>query len=279
LLGLTIVVGTAASACGTSSDRSAADTVVVSAASSTSRAASFHASGQDKTVETDHPSVVENSSTMTALVDLARHSTKETDTATTPVSSQPMNSVPPGASPPLPSTETQTTITIGRSMWMSAPYTSGVSGAHWTYLSVPSCVPTAWLGPFGDPAQIFTRLAAGLHDVTKVGTETVGGVSADHYTGTATWPLPSYISKSGEKADVKIDVWVDSKGLVRQLSTVSHMPAVSMDTPSVPAETDYSTIRFFDFGSPVIIQAPPPNQITTVPNTLNLLHSCQASYQ
>jgi hypothetical protein len=170
-------------------------------------------------------------------------------------------------------------ITIGHDMWMSAPYTSGASGAQWTYFSLPTCVPTAGLSPFADPAQIFARLTAGLHNVTKVGTETVGGVSTDHYTATATWPLPPYISKSGQNVDVKIDVWVDSTGLVRQLSTVSHMPAVSTDTPVTPTETEYSTMRFFDFGSPVSIQPPPPNQITTTPNVLNLVHGCPSSHR
>jgi hypothetical protein len=273
------VAGAALSACA-SPGRPAVVTVVESAASSTAHVGSFHLSGQDKTVETNHPSVVESSATMTGLVDLAHKRSKETQTDTTPASSQGLIQAPQGAAPipPPPPAETTTTITIGRDMWISTPDPSGGSGSQWLHLPLPSCAATFGLSPFDDPTQLFARLSAGLHDVTNVGTQTISGVSTDHYTGTATWPLPPDM-KAGADAKLKIDVWVDASGLVRQVSMITHLPGISMGNgPTTPPETSYSTAQFFDFGSPVTIQPPPPNQVFLSPNGLNLVKGCPASH-
>jgi hypothetical protein len=120
-----------------------------------------------------------------------------------------------------------------------------------------------------DPtAQLQPLLASG--DVHKVGTETVDGVQADHYSGTVD-PATAFDSSQAAKnltpaqiAQLKsmlqaggvtketIDVWVASDGLpVREQVTANgNSGATKVD------------MHLSDWGKPVSITAPPADQVT-----------------
>ena len=122
-----------------------------------------------------------------------------------------------------------------------------------------------------DPTQQLQPLLAS-GDVHKVGTETVDGVQADHYSGTVD-PATAFDSsaaaknltpdqiaqlkslmKSGGVTSESIDVWVASTGLpVREsITATASSGAFKMD------------MHMSDWGKPVSISAPPADQVTDI---------------
>jgi hypothetical protein len=167
-------------------------------------------------------------------------------------------------------------IWVGETLYLKMPaLAEELGGKPWAKLDLSS------MGPLGstfkslidsakntDPAeQLRPLLASG--DVHKVGTETVDGVRATHYSGTvdpatafdstqaAKNLTPAQIAqlksllKSGGVRNETIDVWVASDGLpVRE--------TISVDTSSGAARTD---LHLSDWGKPVTVTAPPADQV------------------
>ena len=122
-----------------------------------------------------------------------------------------------------------------------------------------------------DPAaQLQPLLASG--DIKKVGTETVDGVRATHYSGTVDpatafsssqaaknltpdqiSQIKSMLSSAGVTSE-KIDVWVGSDGL-------SVQETISMDTKAGAEKID---LHMSGWGQPVSITAPPADQTSDV---------------
>jgi hypothetical protein len=141
-------------------------------------------------------------------------------------------------------------------------------------------------GQQDDPASILGYLrqasASGLH---RVGTASIRGVRTTHYT--ASIDLNKVAAASGGKlgtvvrTEIKalgtgtypMSVWVDSAGLVRQLSyhlTASPTPS-SLPGSSASGSSGRSlhvavsaTMQFFDFGTPVTVTAPPAAQTNDI---------------
>jgi hypothetical protein len=141
-------------------------------------------------------------------------------------------------------------------------------------------------GQQDDPASILSYLkhasANGLH---RVGTASIRGVPTTHYT--AAIDLNKVAAAAGGrlgsvvKAEIKalgtsaypMSVWVDSSGLVRQLSY--HLTA-SPATSSLPGSSASgssgqslhvavsATMQFFDFGAPATVTAPPASQTNDI---------------
>ena len=168
-------------------------------------------------------------------------------------------------------------ILVGDTLYMKLPQLSSMLGGKaWAEFNLTS------LGSLGssvqslidsakntDPtAQLQPLLASG--DVHKVGTETVDGVQADHYSGTVD-PATAFESSQAAKnltsaqiAQLKsmlqasgvtketVDVWVASDGLpVREQVTANgNSGATKVD------------MHLSDWGKPVSITAPPADQVT-----------------
>jgi hypothetical protein len=137
-------------------------------------------------------------------------------------------------------------------------------------------------GQQDDPASILAYLkqasANGLH---RAGTASIRGVQTTKYT--ATIDLNKVAAAEGGKlgsvtrSQIKtlgtstypMSVWVDAKGLVRQLSA---QLSASPTTPSMPGSGSSSsvhvnvgaTIQFYDFGTPVSVSAPPASQTNDI---------------
>src|SRR5207244_335369 len=62
-----------------------------------------------------------------------------------------------------------------------------------------------------------------------------------------------------------LDVWIDAGHLVRRFKVAEFTRPQPKDTPPVPGETVEETIEFFDFGVAAKIEAPPPDQVTEIP--------------
>lgn len=170
-------------------------------------------------------------------------------------------------------------VMVGDAIYMKLPQLgSMLGGKPWAELKLSSMgsLGSAYQSMLGsvknsDPTQQLEPLLAS-GDLRKVGTETVDGVQADHYSGTvdtatelnsvqATKNLtPDQLAqiKSMLQADgvtkETFDVWISSDGLlVRQ--TVSAM------TSDGPTKTD---MHLSDWGKPVSISAPPADQVTDI---------------
>jgi hypothetical protein len=168
-------------------------------------------------------------------------------------------------------------ILVADTLYMKVPQLSSMLGGKaWAKINLSS------LGSLGssvqslidsakntDPtAQLQPLLASG--DVHKVGTETVDGVQADHYSGTVD-PATAFDSSQAAKnltpaqiAQIKsmlqsggvtketIDVWVASDGLpVRE--------QVTANSSSGATKVD---MHMSNWGAPVSIAAPPAGQVT-----------------
>lgn len=117
--------------------------------------------------------------------------------------------------------------------------------------------PFAFLSPA--PARVILERFAG-NGVTEQ-RSTFAGVAATEYIGHVGMPevVPS-ASLPSVTLPVNIKVWVDSTGLTREIQTEVNLPSNS----SAPGEApQVSTLEFSDFGSPVSVSAPTPQDVTT----------------
>jgi hypothetical protein len=170
-------------------------------------------------------------------------------------------------------------VWLGDTLYLKIPaLASELGGKPWAKFSLSS------LGPLGssiqslvnsaknsDPAaQLQPLLASG--DVKEVGTETVDGVQATHYTGTVDpatafdtsqavknltpaerQQLKSMLSAAGVTSET-IDVWVASDGL----------PVEEMISTTAKAGAEKVDLHLSGWGQPVSISAPPADEVTDI---------------
>lgn len=170
-------------------------------------------------------------------------------------------------------------VLIGDALYLKIPALSGeFGGKPWAKVSLGS------MGSLGstlqslvdsakntDPAaQLQPLLASG--DLKKVGTETVDGAAATHYSGTVDpatafsssqaaknltpdqiSQIKSMLSSAGVTSE-KIDVWVGSDGLPVE-------ETISMNTSAGAEKVD---LHMTGWGQPISVTAPPAGQVTDV---------------
>lgn len=112
-----------------------------------------------------------------------------------------------------------------------------------------------------------TRMLAAAQDVRKAGTQTIGGVSTTHYTGS--YPISAGLAKlpASERAvaqkglrtlgikTVRFNVWIDGQHQTRKI--------VVTETGSV--ETLTVTMQVTGINQPVSVTLPPASQVATIP--------------
>lgn len=180
-------------------------------------------------------------------------------------------------------------------------------GAKWISMPSPSsgsAIPGIFPG-FGqtDPTQMLAYLEAVSNDVKTVGTDQVRGVETTHYRALLD------LGKAIDRADVPpslrddlkkitsliaanpsaipVDIWVDADGLVRRVN--EHLDFADFGalgatgggaTGSTGADSAFTltmSIDFYDFGVPVNVQAPPADQVVTLPSLGGLFGATGAS--
>lgn len=115
------------------------------------------------------------------------------------------------------------------------------------------------LASFPSPAKVFSMLRSGATSVKLLGTTTVDKATTDHYEMSV--PTAFFNSLGGdssagtaEPGATSVQVWVDRSDLIRRMSA----------TVSQSGETSTFTIDFSDYGQPMNIQPPPPNQVASM---------------
>jgi hypothetical protein len=124
------------------------------------------------------------------------------------------------------------------------------------------------MGP-SDPSQIFHMLTSVSNGVTKVGDEKVRGVDTTHYravvdlgkVGAQQGYSPADVAKLKQlmgTSSYPVDVWIDKDGLPRRVQFDQPVPTTS--AAGLKGARMIATEEFYDFGTPVSVQAPPADQ-------------------
>lgn len=137
-----------------------------------------------------------------------------------------------------------------------------------------------------DPTQVLGYLRTTARSLTKVGKDTVRGTATTHYR--ADLDLTKAVAASGAtpqpgqpdpaqllrqqlgRDTLPVDVWVDAQQRVWRLQTVFPFQQGSGSATASPSTTTTAgtasfTEEFYDFGVPVSVQAPPPDQVQEAP--------------
>ncbi|RFS86137.1 LppX_LprAFG lipoprotein [Actinomadura spongiicola] len=122
-----------------------------------------------------------------------------------------------------------------------------------------------------DPVQN-TKMLTASKDAREVGKETIGGVETTHYTGT--YQMEDAIAKLTPEQQqavrknyselgmgtMSFDLWVDDEQLPRKLAMKS--PQTAQGAMSI-------SMTYRDYGKPVVVTAPPANEVTDLSKMLN----------
>ena len=181
--------------------------------------------------------------------------------------------LPPGADAPM------RIVIDGDSLYMRMPIldaltgTSGWLGASPDQLGQTTEALDLGAGGF-DPGKLLASLRGVSDDVTVVGREDVRGVATTKYTATVSLAdavaqapasqrpgLQAQLDKLGDEAQLPVEVWVDDDGLPRRYSlTIAALGSQGGTTELV--------MEFFDYGEPVTIEVPSPDEVTPITEAL-----------
>lgn len=133
----------------------------------------------------------------------------------------------------------------------------------------------------------------GAGDITEVGREEVRGVATTHYRadvdlGRAADLMPGDQRDQFEAAveqfeamagrtSMPVDVWIDDAGLPRRMNYRVEMDggALGDQLPGDGSLTMSFSMDVYDYGQPVSVGAPPPNQVTDMTSDLDRLPGTQ----
>lgn len=235
----------------------APQTVMVSAASKSEAASTFHVSATEEMSSlSGTPFIAATSATLSGDVDLSVGASHLSGTLLGPPTS-------PGAAP---ETLSFAVIQIGTDHWESTSGLGGLFGTslppgHWIKSDSPSTD-----SQFPDPRKLFDALRSQATTVRFVGTGSVDGVSADRYQ--LTGPSSLFDALGGGPSDqsqtagpITVSVWVDRSSLVRRLSTTLQEnmgPPGQMESVAVQVD-------FTHYGEPVHIEPPPADLVVPGP--------------
>lgn len=132
-----------------------------------------------------------------------------------------------------------------------------------------------------DPSQGLSMLAGAVGPITNVGPENVSGTATTHYKFTvdvnkafANLPADAKATLEALLGQLGIttlpgEAWIDSQGRVRRVHeviTANPSATASPVVPGLPAaaipKTADVTVDITDYGAPVSIKVPPPDQVT-----------------
>jgi hypothetical protein len=134
-----------------------------------------------------------------------------------------------------------------------------------------------------DSTQLLSYLqSVSTSGITTVGPATIKGVPTTEYKATIDLAKVADQKSPAEQAAIKsieaqlnattmpVQVWLDAQGRVRQVSKQLQVSTNSQSSggTTVPAASGSvsTTVDYYDFGTPVAVQAPPASQVDDVTN-------------
>jgi hypothetical protein len=172
-----------------------------------------------------------------------------------------------------------TAVFVDSSVYYQLPPGALAGGARWIQLDLQNVADASGLdfGPLvqgsqADPTQYLLWLDALGPGVTKIGEEDVRGVPTSRYRAVVDLSLLEQHAPPGKEAEwaayvqtlrdrlglasIPVEVWIDGDGLVRRFN---HEYGFSAE-----GTTAVVTTELFDFGIPVNVRAPSPDQVVTL---------------
>ena len=152
-------------------------------------------------------------------------------------------------------------IVVGKTVYLKFTGASMLPD-QWFKVDGAAALAKAGLGSLGAGSTVGDSLSTlqSLGDVTEVGTETVNGAEATHYSATVDpAKLSGLVKALGAHADaaaalgtarIPVDVWIDGQGRLVRL-TESFTATVNKTTVAEAVRIDLT-----DFGTPVTVTAP-----------------------
>jgi hypothetical protein len=162
-------------------------------------------------------------------------------------------------------------VTDGDVVYLRLPSGSGASGKPWVKVDAGAPTSGALGGITGSPLETFEQLRATGSKVEEIGSQDVRGVPTRHFRAVLDLSddlddLPQMPGVDLEAfrtqlSAVPVDVWLDEDDLVRRQRTSLRLgvPSGTGSTTSVVVTT---TIEVFDYGKPVRIEVPAPDQVS-----------------
>lgn len=168
---------------------------------------------------------------------------------------------------------------IDETVYIRMPLFSALFGASTPWISFDSgeSNPLNDLSGAGqlDPGELLAILTA-VDAIEEAGAETLRGVETVRYSGVLdydtllqTLSAAEYETLQAEHGasffaglNAPIDLWIDDDGLVRRFTLTIDLAGAGL--PDIAAEIGVASvdIEFFDFGEPVLVTAPPPDEVT-----------------
>jgi hypothetical protein len=172
-----------------------------------------------------------------------------------------------------------TAVFVESSVYYQLPPGALAGGARWIQLELQNVADASGLdfGPLvqgsqADPTQYLLWLGALGPGVTKIGEEDVRGVPTSRYRAAVDLNLLEQHAPPGKEAEwaayvqtlrdrlglasIPVEVWIDGDGLVRRFN---HEYGFSAE-----GTTAVVTTELFDFGIPVNVRAPSPDEVVTL---------------
>jgi hypothetical protein len=173
-------------------------------------------------------------------------------------------------------------IIDGNVFYMSWPLLSSLipGGKPWIKFDLEALgqqegIDLSQLGQVGqsDPSATLDYLRA-AGSIEEVGTEEVRGVETTHYTGVVDLDKTVELAPEESREQVQeaidllkeqsgtselpVEVWIDADGLPARLQYEVSVSADGTDTRTIVA------LEFFDWGADVVIEPPPPDEVTDI---------------
>jgi hypothetical protein len=170
-------------------------------------------------------------------------------------------------------------VFVDSTVYYELPVGALGGGKRWIQLDLQNIADASGLdfGPLvqgsqADPTQYLLWLGALGPGITKIGEEDVRGVPTSRYRAAVDLNLLEQQAPPGKEAEwaayvqtlrdrlgvafIPVEIWVDDEGLIRRFN---HEYGFSAE-----GTTAVVTTEIFDFGVPVNVTAPPPDQVVTM---------------
>lgn len=170
-----------------------------------------------------------------------------------------------------------TEILDGSALYIQVPGPAAAQlGKPWLKLDLSG---TSTSGAYNDPAQTLAVLESSSSGVTNLGPQVIGGVPTTHYRAQVDPTKAAANAPASAKkllaqlpaltggATFPVDAWIDAQGRPRQVSYTITLQKPPAGSPPAAAqafpETTAMTMDLSDYGTPVNVTVPPPDQVST----------------
>ncbi len=168
---------------------------------------------------------------------------------------------------------------IDETVYIRMPLFAALFGARTPWISFDSdeSNPLNDLSGAGqlDPGELLAMLTA-LDAIEEAGAETLRGVETVRYSGVLdydtllqTLSAAEYETLQAEHGasfvaglNAPIDLWIDNDGFVRRFTLTIDLAGAGLSGIAAEIGVASVDIEFFDFGEPVLVIAPPPDEVT-----------------